>query len=874
MFKINRPLKNGTTVIYENKIGIIIGSKKMDFATIKLFDTLQTMTIEKNKLKATPHDKNEIIKYYKEYYLIKNVYFENDNIKYEIDNISKHNSEPMNVDAYHPKITTIEKIKQEKTINFLKFMDRYNTTINYLNRKTSSQFKSLHIDDVEKNIELLFEKCKLTISQLNKIEKKVKKSQKTSLQIHFIYEKPFNFITEEYQLISFLKAESICEAFNLIVDFKTKCKAWTYDLFLNSNKSFYMIKTDYDKCFKDFCENRNENFNNYSTFINSFIVKQRIDSENYVTTNYLLKIEMDATDLMIDLFNGENFDFNIDEINNEINQFETKRRRELNKPEYNLEEAQKEAVRTGIINRCSILTGPPGSGKTEIIRCFTSVLNKLYKKNNIENENNVEDFEKYINPINISLMAPTGLAYINLQKNIIADHYNKDISGTCHRGLYQTFENIISHKDPDCCNCQDECLYKNEPKLIIIDETSMIDTNMFYDILKMCKIFKSRLILLGDIQQLPSIEAGTVLKNIINSDFYEITKLTEIKRQKGGCLVKNIMKMSKNEIITQNDFTDSTMSILSSDSFILNDIINTESLTQFITQNNLNKKDTKFITPFKKTEFKFNTNDINNILQNIFNPRNTEMEFDEIPSNYKHDDKFTFRIKDKIVRTENDYGENFRANGEEAEIIDYDGEKIIIQYSGPDDKPEEIRRNILYEEFALNYAVTIHKSQGSQYRNVVVLIEPNVTFLEKASIYTAISRSSEKCIIISNQSDFISCQKTNNSKKVSLFMRISNKYKDYLPDYSEDTRERYYIEILKDSRHIAKNHGCLYDNEKIAWYTYDIKIFELLKMDIPLLKKKQTFEKKDFIKQNGGFYRKETKMWYTYKSNEILKEFM
>ena len=76
--------------------------------------------------------------------------------------------------------------------------------------------------------------------------------------------------------------------------------------------------------------------------------------------------------------------------------------------------------------------------------------------------------------------------YINLQKNIIADHYNKEISGTCHRGLYQTFENIISHEDPDCCNCPDECLYKNKPKLIIIDETSMIDTNMFYDILKMC----------------------------------------------------------------------------------------------------------------------------------------------------------------------------------------------------------------------------------------------------------------------------------------------------------------------------------------------------------------------------------------------------
>ena len=103
-------------------------------------------------------------------------------------------------------------------------------------------------------------------------------------------------------------------------------------------------------------------------------------------------------------------------------------------------------------------------------------------------------------------------------------------------------------------------------------------------------------------------------------------------------------------------------------------------------------------------------------------------------------------------------------------------------------------------------------------------------------------------------------------------MRISDTYE--LPDYSEDSKKRYYIEILKDSKHIAKNYGCHYDNENFAWYTYDIKIYELLKMDIPLLKKQKAYEQKDFIKKNGGFFRKETKMWYTYKSNEILKEFM
>ena len=877
MFTTNRPLKNGTTVIYDNKIGQITSLPKTNFATIRLFNTSEIITIEKNKLKATPNDKGELVKYFKDYYFIKNIIFD-DNLKYEIDYVNKNNSESKIIDAYHSKLTTIEKQKQEKTISYLKFSDRYNSSVNYLNKKTSSRFIFLDIDDVEKNIEILFERCKLKMCQLNKIEKKLKKSQKLNLQLHFIYKNPFNFITEEYQLIPFEKAELICNEFDLSIDFKIKCKAWSYDLFLNKYKTYFIIKSKYNDCFKKFCENRNENCNNYFDFINSFIVSKKIEGTNYITTNYLLNKEKDMTDLMIDLFNGEEFEFDEDKINSLINKFEIKTRNERNNIEYSLEEEQRKAVIKGITTHCSILTGPPGSGKTEIIKCFTWVLNKLFKENEDRNEeeedeNGSEMVHKYINPENISLMAPTGLAFINLQKNILHKHYNKNISGTCHRSLYHIFENIILHKDPECCNCEEECIYKNEPKLIIIDETSMLDTNMFDDILKMCKKFNSRLIMLGDIQQLPSISAGTVLKNIINSGFFEITQLTKIKRQNAGCLVNNITKMSKNGIITQSDFTDSTMELVSSQEFIMDDKINGELLKQFIIQNNLNKNNTKFITPFKNIKFKFNTNEINVILQDIFNPRNSEMEFDEIPSNSKYDEKQLYRIKDKIVRTENDYSDNFRANGEEAEILDYNGETVTIKYSGPDDKPEEIRCSVLYEEFALNYAITIHKSQGSQYPIVVVLIEPETSFLEKTAVYTAISRSREKCIIISNPNDFISCQKTNNTKKISLFMRISNKYEDELPDYSEPTERRLYLEISFKNKYKAKENDCLYDEEKKDWYTFDNNIYELLKL-VPLLQKNKTFANKDFIKENGGDFNKETRMWHTYKSNERLKKFM
>jgi exodeoxyribonuclease V alpha subunit len=163
-------------------------------------------------------------------------------------------------------------------------------------------------------------------------------------------------------------------------------------------------------------------------------------------------------------------------------------------------------------------------------------------------------------------------------------------------------------------------------------------------------------------------------------------------------------------------------------------------------------------------------------LQDLFNPLNED--FDRIPSKFKYENGFTFRVKDKIIRTENDYTTSkMRANGEEAEIIEYDGNKVVIQYSGPSDRPEKIGINELYENFTLNYCVTIHKSQGSQYTNVVFFIEPDQNIIDKQPTYTAISRAKEKCFVISSDKEFINCQRIkSDDKKMSQFMEISDNY--------------------------------------------------------------------------------------------------
>jgi ATP-dependent exoDNAse (exonuclease V) alpha subunit len=665
----------------------------------------------------------------------------------------------------------------------------------------------------------------LSSNQLSKIEYTLKKTRNPAFQIHLLTQKPFDFITQELQLITFDKAEKIEAEFNLQVDFRIKCEKWTYCLF-NEEKTFYIRKFKYVDKFKKFCESRNETESKYLNYIeNNVIIDKIIEGKDYKTTNQLLQMEREMTDTVMDLFYDIKYDIPSEEIQQEINKFEEKRRLQLNNPSYTLEEEQKNSVIKSIQNKLSIITGYPGTGKTEIVRCITAASYNLFHKNSsiikpisrddqieiddnpfsdyeYHDDNNFledeydehyddndcdkdkdkddehdEELNKYVDPKTIALLAPTGLAFLNLQKSIESSNYNDKISGTCHKVLYNIFQNIKIHRNIETCTCKDKvnCKYRNlKIKLLVIDETSMLDSFIFYEILQLCRYFNARLIVIGDVNQLPSIAAGTVLKNLINSNCFDVTKLTNIKRQNAGSLVNTIKKMHT-DIITHSKFKDESMSILNIKEFILNSKINRELLVQLIQSNGINKDNARFITYFNTDKYLFNTVEINNLLQDIYNPNGSI-----IPSNNKFENKMIFKISDKIIRTENDYSsEKMRANGEEALIQDFDGRLITIQYSGVNDNPETIGINELYENFKLNYCTTIHSAQGSQYDNVVFFVQPGCSYIiDKTSVYTAISRAKNKCIVIAIKDEFIECQKNNKSvdNKVSLFMRESNNY--------------------------------------------------------------------------------------------------
>jgi exodeoxyribonuclease V alpha subunit len=699
---------------------------------------LQRKKMTTKKLKVNT---NDLIFYKDGYYIISNI---TGNVL-KIEQLYSKENEPKYINNNDEYIQIPN--DGNKLFSFLKFVEKYNHKC----IGTKININQFVIPEYE-----IFETCKLTISQMYNIHFTLKNTRDSHLEIKNLCINPFFFISEEYQLITYDKANFICNKYKLNISDENRLKAWSYCYFLKTNNSFYVLKKKYIKDIETFTQKNSicldkkllENIENT-------IIDKEINGQIYKTTFYLLNFERKMTDLIIKLYYDDN-ENTIDNslLNDYILQYETNNKIQL-------EKEQKEAVINAIQYNFSIITGPPGTGKTEIIKCINFIFYKLSVN---------------IYPRNISLIAPTGLAYVNMSRSQQSHHYNESISGTCHKVLYKTLCDCKLHiyRNRYCNECdqpEDKCKYYNStPKLFIVDESSMLDIFLFRDLLLKCEYYKARLIMIGDPNQLPSVGPGIILNKIIESNMFTIVSLTKIKRQTEGRLVHNIFKMT-NEIVTLSDLTDNTMSMIPVRKFVVNDVINVSEIIKLINEHNLKKEESKFISYYNEKHL-WNVVSMNKILQDIYNP-----ESDEIPTVSRFEPDYIFRIDDKIIRCENDYSEkNMRANGEEAHILSYSNRKVNICYSGKNDKPEYIDVETLYESFKLNYCSTIHKSQGSQYKNVVFIIQPGQNRIDKKSIYTAISRAREKCIVISHPIEFVSLQTNNTNNKISLFLEESNEY--------------------------------------------------------------------------------------------------
>ena len=386
-----------------------------------------------------------------------------------------------------------------------------------------------------------------------------------------------------------------------------------------------------------------------------------------------------------------------------------------------LSQEQKKAINTCLNNMISIVTGGPGTGKTTIIKCIIDIL-EMEKKDYV-------------------LCAPTGRAAKRITQT----------TGKEAKTLHRLLE--ISKIDDNDIDLFFEYQVKPvENEVVIIDEASMIDLMMMNNLVKAIKP-DTQLIIVGDVNQLPSVGAGSVLKDIILSDVVPTVELKQIYRQSAKSdiivnahrvndgLYPEFKSKDTDLFFIQTKTVEQTLSEISS--LVSHRLENYAGINVF--------KDLQILTPVKKTEL--GTIQLNEKLQEILNPESETKK--QIVRNGK-----IFREKDKVMQIVNNYDKKYSIEGKFFEgiyngdigfidMIDKDEEKLYVKFD--DDRIVEYDFDEL-DQLEHSYAITIHKSQGSEFDYVILPIFTGYKkLLSRNLLYTAMTRAKKMLIIVGNR---------------------------------------------------------------------------------------------------------------------------
>lgn len=364
------------------------------------------------------------------------------------------------------------------------------------------------------------------------------------------------------------------------------------------------------------------------------------------------------------------------------------------------DEIQLEAVRTAISSKIMVLTGGPGTGKTTTTMGIISAYQMAGCR--------------------ILLAAPTGRAAKRMSEATGME------AKTIHR--------LLEFKPP-------EGYQKNEDKpldgdVLILDECSMVDVILMYNLLKAIPEHMS-LILVGDTDQLPSVGAGNVLKDVIDSGRIPVVRLTRIFRQaQGSRIIMNAHRINKGEAIDMRGGKESDFFFASKES---NEEV-VETMVKYCTQNLPRYyhvdafRDIQVLTPMQRGTC--GAANLNQVLQEAMNPTRI----------FLHRGGTQYRLHDKVMQIRNDYdkevfngdiGTVTRVDMEERELtVDFDGRAVVYDVTELD-------------ELALAYAVTIHKAQGSEYPIVVMpFTMSHFVMLQRNLLYTGVTRAKKILVLI------------------------------------------------------------------------------------------------------------------------------
>ena len=376
-----------------------------------------------------------------------------------------------------------------------------------------------------------------------------------------------------------------------------------------------------------------------------------------------------------------------------------------------------------------IITGGPGTGKTTILKAILKMLKMLYGED-----------------ANISLCAPTGRA--SKRMSILSGHY----ASTIHRLLKWDL-----HSNSFAYNVNN----KLKTDVIIIDEFSMVDTLLF-EALLLGTISVSQIIIIGDDGQIPSVGAGNLLHDLLKIESIKSKLLSKIYRQTDDSSIVDLAYSIRNTTLNEEFKFSKDVSFLR--------LKNTQAPTAIVDilsklfDKGLTFEDVQIIIPMYGNVA--GIDNINSAIQQWYNPKSDFSS--EVRVNHQ-----VFRIGDRVLQLKNQPEDDIY-NGDIGIVtdIDLENEEITVEF----DVGEVIYPKAMHSNLTLAYAISIHKSQGSEFDFVIMCVFNDYGFmLNKQLIYTGITRAKKTLLLLGDYKTFIqkSAKENINLRKTSLIERIN-----------------------------------------------------------------------------------------------------
>lgn len=359
---------------------------------------------------------------------------------------------------------------------------------------------------------------------------------------------------------------------------------------------------------------------------------------------------------------------------------------------FNLAPNQKKAVKMALKENFCVVTGGPGVGKTTVCKCITDLLG-------IDHD--------------IVMVAPTGRAAKRAKESTGLE------TSTIHRLLEFNGINFFRNEENPI-----------ETDVIVIDESSMVDAPLLLALLRAMPI-ATKMIFVGDVDQLASVGPGKILSDIIESNEIPVTKLTDIFRQAAGSpIIDCAYKVNEGNLPEIIDHPDLKYIEKTSEINIFKETI--EKASQLYKENDF--FDVQILLPMYKGPVGIDK--VNKTIQNILNPSSPNVKVG----------MYEIRLGDKVIQTKNDMKRGVY-NGDVGIVTLCEKNQIKVRFQGEEEQVIYTREQM--NELQLSYAITVHRSQGSEYKYAIIPIaESHGRMLQKNLIYTAITRSKKKLWII------------------------------------------------------------------------------------------------------------------------------